>query len=211
MFKLDRATHTSKTVKIRGQIYSVGSGLPGRYYHLSLCVMSFHSFGDGDGEKQKTSLNKLRKPQSAAMDYSLVLFSLIYIIKEAFFQLQLPILWPYAHLWFPLPYFPSFGFWVSKVCRHACSSSDETDITIHGLFIAFSKGEMDWGCSSTANLQNAKEILWMDGDVALLLYLHLTRKQGKNPPSIGIISIFEILDEKESIRPEKMRVHCIAW
>ena len=52
---------------------------------------------------------------------------------------------------------------------------------------------------------------WMDGDVALLLYLHLTRKQGKNPPSIGIISIFEILDEKESIRPEKMRVHCIAW
>ena len=191
MFKLDRATHTSKTVKIRGQIYSVGSGLPGRYYHLSLCVMSFHSFGDGDGEKQKTSLNKLRKPQSAAMDYSLVLFSLIYIIKEAFFQLQLPILWPYIRTsWFSLLYFPSFGFWVSKVCRHACSSSDETDITIHGLFIAFSKGEMDWGCSSTANLQNAKEILWMDGDVALLLYLHFTRKQGKNPPSIGIISLF---------------------
>ena len=99
-------------------------------------------------ERQKTSWNKLRKAQSAAMDYSLVLFSLIYIIKEAFFQLQLPILWPYAHLWFPLPYFPSFGFWVSKVCRHACSSSDETDITIHGFFIAFSKGEMDWWCSA---------------------------------------------------------------
>ena len=163
--------------------------------------MSFHSFGDGDGEKQKTSLNKLRKPQSAAMDYSLVLFLFnicilnkyiyIYVSKEAFFQIQLPILWHYiCTSWFPLLYFPSFGFWVSKVCRHACSSSDETGITIHGLFIAFSKGEMDWGCSSTANLQNAKEILWMDGDVALLLYLHFTRKQGKNPPSIGIISLF---------------------
>ena len=145
------------------------------------------------------------------MDYSLVLFSLIYIIKEAFFQLQLPILWPYAHLWFPLPYFPSFGFWVSKVCRHACSSSDETDITIHGFFIAFSKGEMDWGCSSTANLQNAKEILWMDGDVALLLYLHFTRKQGKNPSSIGMLGSSVYLKSWMKKSPSGLkRCVCIA-
>jgi len=27
---------------------------------------------------------------------------------------------------------------------------------------------------------------WVDGDVALLLYLHCTRKQGKNPPSTAL-------------------------
>ena len=67
----------------------------------------------------------------------------------------------------------------------------------------------------SVNLQNAKEILWMDGWgcclAALFAFHPEARQESFKHWDDGIISIFEILDEKESIRPEKMRVHCIAW